>query len=110
MSDPKLSPTPRRSLSDEAQDLCLEMIRTTPTRGQHVAAMRWLDGFMQRQSLPSETKECIWTADEDGVYSTGCGHNFFFDTGTAKENSAAFCQYCGDALKAVEITEEPSDG
>jgi hypothetical protein len=43
---------------------------------------------------------CPWTPDDDGVYHTGCGNAFFFDTGTADENRAHFCQYCGKPLSA----------
>lgn len=49
------------------------------------------------QSAIRET--CAWEQDEDGNYHTGCGHIFFFDTGTAEENEAKFCLYCGGHLQ-----------
>lgn len=53
-------------------------------------------------------KSCHWTQDEDGIYHTGCGNAFTFDSGTAAENRAKFCQYCGGDLIATEHVDEPA--
>lgn len=50
--------------------------------------------------------KCEWKQDDDGIYHTGCGEAFTFDSGTATENKAKFCQYCGGNLRAVPFAEE----
>jgi hypothetical protein len=52
---------------------------------------------------------CAWLQDVDGNYHTGCGHTFFFDTGTAQENGAKFCQYCGKGMQATEYKDKEID-
>jgi len=52
--------------------------------------------------LSEEVSICKWKLDEEGIYSTDCGHEFFFDSGTLEENGAKFCQYCGSTIKPVE--------
>ena len=64
---------------------------------------RYVNGEQRRRS------DCAWTQDSDGLYNTGCGHVWFFDSGTAAENEAKFCVYCGGNLKANEYVEEPDD-
>ena len=55
----------------------------------------------------SETaRACRWQQDADGIYQTGCGEAFFFDTGSAEENRAKFCQYCGGNLIVSNYKEE----
>jgi hypothetical protein len=56
----------------------------------------------------ASTEPCVWTEDEDGIYHTTCQHSWFFDTGTATENQAKFCPYCGRALRDKRY--EPSVG
>ncbi len=46
---------------------------------------------------------CVWTRDEDGIYDTGCGNRWFFDTGDADENRCIFCPYCGKPLEDISI-------
>ncbi|MCR4374192.1 MAG: hypothetical protein NUW22_05025 [Acidobacteria bacterium] len=47
-------------------------------------------------------KTCAWAVDDDGIYHTGCGHAWFFDTGTPAENQQQFCGYCGGALETKQ--------
>lgn len=46
---------------------------------------------------------CAWTEDDDGVWQTGCGNAFFFDTDGPIENKQKFCGYCGGELKAKRV-------
>ena len=51
---------------------------------------------------------CEWNEDADGVCDTGCGHAFYFDTASLKDNmEQGFigCPYC---LKRIHIKEEPT--
>jgi hypothetical protein len=57
-------------------------------------------------SRSEKPAECEWRADSDGIYHTDCGNAFTFDSGTATENSAKFCQYCGGGLVDVPAEEE----
>ena len=61
-------------------------------------------GLIRRLSR-SATKACEWRQDQDGTYNTGCGHQFFYDSGTAEENDAKFCQYCGGTLKSLSFVD-----
>lgn len=47
-------------------------------------------------------KTCTWTADEDAIYRTSCGHHFVYTDGTRTECSAKFCQACGGTIKGDE--------
>jgi hypothetical protein len=47
---------------------------------------------------PERPQECAWTPDDDGIYQTGCGHSFTFDTDGPTENHQHFCGYCGKSL------------
>ena len=58
-----------------------------------------------RASTVSEKKPCEWRADADGVYHTGCGNSWFFDTGNASDNKVKFCCYCGGDLKPIEYVD-----
>lgn len=62
---------------------------------------------MLRQAQPSARAACAWTQDADGIYHTGCGNAWFFDTGTVAENKAKFCLYCGGDLIAKEHEDDP---
>lgn len=50
-----------------------------------------------------ERRECVWTADSDGLWQTGCGHSFEFTTGGPEENLQLWCGYCGGKLRPVPI-------
>lgn len=43
-------------------------------------------------------RTCTWQSDQDGVYSTECGHAFVFNDGTPEQNNQRFCGYCGGGL------------
>lgn len=49
---------------------------------------------------PDVVRECVWTFEEDDLwsYSTGCGNMFIFTDGTPEENDCKFCCYCGGKL------------
>lgn len=54
-------------------------------------------------------KYCIWRQEKrdvygDGTYSTECGEMFSFTDGTAKENKAKYCPFCGRLID--EVPEE----
>ena len=67
--------------------------------------------FAQAASAVSETattvRACRWQQDADGIYQTGCDESFFFETGSAEENKAKFCQYCGGNLIVSNYKEAP---
>ena len=45
---------------------------------------------------------CGWYEDEDAIWHTACGHQWFFDSGTPEDNGQKFCGYCGRSLVVVE--------
>ena len=51
---------------------------------------------------------CLWIDDSDGVWQTGCGRSWFFDTGTPADNDARFCFGCGKPLHVAETEEVAS--
>ena len=44
---------------------------------------------------------CDWREDDDGIWHTGCGTSFFFDTDGPAENKFNFCYHCGAKLRPV---------
>lgn len=51
-------------------------------------------------------KRCEWHPDDDGVFHTGCGHAFYFDSGGGPaEHGQQFCGYCGGSLSVVQARE-----
>ena len=53
--------------------------------------------------LSDEPVYCEWTKDEDAVYHTKCGHQFYFDDSSAiEENHHVWCQYCGSVIHIVD--------
>lgn len=55
--------------------------------------------------------KCLWKFDDlDGIYESGCGRNFFFETGTAEENGFKFCPFCGKELMNANETEPEKSG
>jgi hypothetical protein len=52
---------------------------------------------------------CTWKPEyPDGQpYNTSCGNAWFFTEGTAQENGAKFCVYCG---KSIEVTKPDPEG
>lgn len=71
--------------------------RSALTRGEFKAAHKALTA-----SRSASAKRCEWLKDDDGNYNTGCGHMFFFNAGTAEENAAKYCPYCGGDLHASD--------
>ncbi len=51
-------------------------------------------------SAALQAQTCAWTegTEEEGYYSTSCGHLFTFNDDGPKENQFAYCPYCGGAL------------
>ena len=44
--------------------------------------------------------KCRWSEDGEGSFwATGCGNAFEFNDGTPKQNSFAWCPYCGRSLE-----------
>lgn len=48
---------------------------------------------------------CRWEEDADGIYRTACGQSWCFTDGTAAENRAKFCIYCGGSIADVLFEE-----
>jgi hypothetical protein len=48
---------------------------------------------------------CYWTADEEGNWETSCGKLHCIIEGTPKENSMAYCCYCGKGLTEIPYQE-----
>lgn len=62
-----------------------------------------------RSALPAQEPlvemRCQWTEDEDGVWHTGCGTAFCFDTDGPAENKFNFCYRCGKPLSPTPSQE-----
>src|ERR1700759_3541573 len=52
---------------------------------------------------------CTWKQWEGGQYETQCGEVFEFTNDGIKENSAAYCQYCGGVIIEVPYREPEID-
>jgi hypothetical protein len=52
---------------------------------------------------------CLWTEDDDGVWSTGCKVSEWCfseqDRGTPKNNNMRFCPFCGKPLRQRSCRE-----
>jgi DNA-directed RNA polymerase subunit RPC12/RpoP len=60
-------------------------------------------GMVKFTILSDEPVYCEWTKDEDAVYHTKCGHQFYFDDSSAiEENHHVWCQYCGSVIHIVD--------
>jgi len=72
---------------------------------------RAMDEWLEKQK-----PTCTWTEDEYGMYQTGCGNAFVFNSDGPTANACEFCAYCGLPLiekpyEEPEIEdEEASDG
>ena len=53
------------------------------------------------KALPAAVAACEWCEDDNGLWHTGCGHLFFFDTDGPVENKQKFCGYCGKPMVSV---------
>lgn len=63
-------------------------------------------GFPPRQANETSSDRCFWGGDEAGFqYLTGCGHNFYFDSGDVCEDGFDYCPYCGKTI----ITKFPKE-
>ena len=51
---------------------------------------------------------CVWTDDEEGVWSSSCGHLWIINEGSPSENSMKFCHACG--CKLIETPTEGGEG
>lgn len=60
-----------------------------------------------RQTSEPDVEPCEWREDDDGVWHTGCGTSFFFDTDGPKENKFHFCYHCGKRLAPKPWVREP---
>lgn len=49
-------------------------------------------------------KRCHWRDEDESVYSTDCGHNFYFVDAPLSEQNFKYCPYCG--LQIEEIIKE----
>lgn len=60
--------------------------------------------------LGKESETCGWKEQDgfctSGTWSTDCGEDFIFETGTPKENGLIFCPYCGRPLVEVNDLDE----
>lgn len=61
---------------------------------------------VQREAMEMDSKDvCEWIEDEGGDdwnYSTKCGREFGFYSGSPSENNFEFCPYCGLRLEVVD--------
>jgi hypothetical protein len=49
--------------------------------------------------------KCVWTEDEDGIWSTDCKNDFLFIDGGPDDNKMKFCCFCGLPLQAAAYEE-----
>ncbi len=70
-------------------------------RPHHDSACEYEKFFMPSAAPLPSAEACEWIVDDDGLWSTACGNEFFFDSGTPAENKQKFCGYCGRTLKAA---------
>lgn len=58
---------------------------------------------------------CKWIEDENGTWTTECGHDHVFPEGGPLDNQFDFCPYCGGEidstvhLSAQDIADEKGD-
>ena len=54
---------------------------------------------------------CTWTGDDDGLWTTECGHAYSFVWDGPEDNGQKFCGYCGKRLIQVAYVEpvEPNE-
>lgn len=55
-----------------------------------------------------QRKTCAWKADEDGIYQTGCGHEFSMES-DPPHDWIKFCCYCGASAMLEEYVEPVLD-
>lgn len=74
------------------------------------------DALITELARTEPSAHCQWTRDEDGIYSTECDGAWEFTTGTAADNDAKFCPYCGKGITehhfvdADKMVQPDSDG
>jgi len=60
-----------------------------------------------RQSVE---KHCFWEQDEDGIWQTDCGKQFYFDdSSTPEDTGMIYCCFCRKPLKEIEYREHWED-
>jgi len=54
----------------------------------------------------AENDPCIWTEDEDGLWSGPCGVAWQFNEGGPEQNKCNFCPRCGGKIEPDPYTDE----
>jgi rRNA maturation endonuclease Nob1 len=48
--------------------------------------------------------KCVWSEDDDGIWTAKCGYTFVSYEGTPLENEMKFCPSCGSRLFQVRFS------
>ena len=80
----------------------------------------WLHGYIPPVNLAlytapvppasqsaAQPDTCSWEEDDDGCYSTACGHRFTFNEGGPADNGQKFCGYCGGTIDEHNYNDMP---
>lgn len=83
------------------EDLCSTLDRIGPINGDKsvVIAASILRKAADMLTADAPAKQCTWTEDSEGYYSTTCGEAYVFNDGTPTQNNACFCHHCGGKLE-----------
>jgi hypothetical protein len=70
------------------------------------AAARRLEELAQAargvKPLPAAAEACVWSADDDGLWWSGCQHPLALrNAGGPLRNDYAFCPFCGKPIRAL---------
>jgi hypothetical protein len=99
------------ALLDELEAVRLENKRLSDFMTGRVLASPDHEYYDRAERAESElaalkTRTCAWVKDDDGIWQTACGNEFWFDTDGPTKNGFAYCPYCG-AVGAWADKEKP---
>jgi hypothetical protein len=64
------------------------------------------DPMRQQQPKPEPREEtCLWTSDEDGIWTASCKQDWLFEEGSPRDNKMRFCHFCGRPLRQRSYRE-----
>ena len=93
---------------DEANDYCAKHPATAVIAEMSTTEIIIADVY--GHTVPSfPIGSCTWNQNEDGAWETGCDNCFEITNGTPRENSMAYCTYCGKPLLEIGFTEPVDD-
>ena len=75
------------------------------------AEAAWAEGVkeQERRQMPAPAAQadpCVWTEDDDGLWSGPCGVAWQFNDAGPVENKCNFCPRCGGKIEPDPYTDE----